>query len=65
MKVLEHGNTYKQIRCPHCHALLEYSDADIIKKETENELTSAWLFYKYIICLDCNESIILEGPSPW
>ena len=29
MKVLEHGNTYKQIRCPHCNALLEYSDADV------------------------------------
>lgn len=65
MKVLEHGNTYKQIRCPHCNALLEYSDADIIKKETERELTSVWLFYKYIVCLDCDKSIILEGPSPW
>ena len=40
MKVLEHGNTYEQIRCPHCHALLEYSKADIVTKETESEFTS-------------------------
>jgi len=65
MKVLEHGNTYEQIRCPHCHALLEYSKADIVTKETESEFTSDWIFYEYIICLDCNNSIILKGPISW
>ena len=40
MKVLEHGNTYEQVRCPHCNALLEYSEADIVTKETKNELIS-------------------------
>lgn len=61
MKVLIHGNTYKTIRCPYCNALLEYSNIDIVTQKTDNELTSEMFSYKYIKCLECDTSIILEG----
>jgi len=60
IKVLEHG--IRKITCPNCKAKLQYEQEDIQTKEEDFELLPGdWdtQEYKYIICPDCGNEIIL------
>ena len=38
MEVIKHGNTYKEVECPGCRALLSYCKGDIKTKFIEDEV---------------------------
>ena len=42
MEVIKHGNTYKEIECPGCRALLSYCKGDIKTKFIEDEVFGEW-----------------------
>lgn len=52
MKVLRHGNTYKEIECKKCGALLSYCKVDIKIEE--------YMHTKYISCPECGKIITLK-----
>lgn len=62
MKVLKHGNTYREKECPGCGALLSYCETDIKSnhyKDYDN-FKDHWLTMKYIKCPECNGQINLK-----
>ena len=61
MEVLRHGNTYKEIVCPKCNALLSYCKNDIKEySDYEEYFGEMHLFYaEYIICPECKKKINL------
>ena len=58
MEVLKHGNTYKEVECPKCGALLSYCKADI-EYRNENQLFCI-IHKEWITCPECNERIMLK-----
>lgn len=62
MEVLRHGNTYKEIGCKNCDALLYYCKADIKELSKCEEVFGGWYSRdeKYICCPECNSKIILS-----
>lgn len=60
MNVLMHGNTYQQIRCKKCDALLEYTASDIVTHKAKSEEGNFFYEWDFIKCLDCNNTIILD-----
>lgn len=67
MEVLEHGNSYKQIKCPHCDALLGYTEEDIkddIKVLPKLGRRDTWMratgIKQYIQCPECLSSISIR-----
>ena len=61
IKVLEYG--IRKITCPNCKAKLQYEQEDIRKGSRDVEiLPGCWEDedYKYIICPNCNNEIILK-----
>ena len=63
MKVIKHGNTYKETACNECGALLSYCRADIIDTSKYEEVFGGDWYYsdeKYIYCPECNSKIILS-----
>ena len=65
MEVLKHGNTYKEIECPKCGALLSYCKADVKEYDRCDDYFGVWHSYyeKYIKCLECDNKIILYSIS--
>ena len=61
MEVLRHGNTYKQVWCTECNALLSYCKRDIERSNRIEEYLGKWhtSYEKYIICPECKNKIIL------
>ncbi len=61
MKVIKHGNTYKEIECPKCGALLSYCTKDIEIDDRSDEVFCVWHDYyeEYIICPECEEKITI------
>lgn len=61
MKVLRHGNTYKEIECDKCGALLSYCEVDVEIKKYDQ--------YKYIpsynenVCLAHFQELFIECPE--
>jgi DNA-directed RNA polymerase subunit RPC12/RpoP len=61
MEVLKHGNTYKEVECKGCGALLSYCKLDIEKQEYFDGLFKEVYVYKeYIMCPECKNRIILK-----
>ena len=61
MQVIKHGNTYKEVECPKCGAVLSYCKADVKKHDICDEYFGIWHSYyeESIECLECNKKIIL------
>ena len=63
MEVIRHGNTYKEVECEKCNALLSYCKADITKLSKCQEVFGGdWYSSEeqYLYCPECNEKIILS-----
>lgn len=62
MEVIKHGNTYKEVECPGCGALLSYCKGDIKTKFIEEEVFGEWhsSSKKWIICPECKNEIIFS-----
>ena len=61
IKVLKHGQFIKKVTCPFCKALLSYNGSDIRwKYESPNYLNPYSRYYRYIVCPDCGEDIIIK-----
>ena len=62
MNVLKHGNTYREIECKNCGALLSYCLSEVIKKSNWDDSFGEWHgFYKeYIICPECKKEIVFS-----
>lgn len=62
MEVIRHGNTYKEIECKKCGALLSYYTADVkVSSNCEEyfgEIHSSCK--KYITCPECKKEIVLS-----
>jgi uncharacterized protein YbaR (Trm112 family) len=61
MKILKHGNAYKETECPNCKALLAYTDNDVKETDCSEEVLFTWhhIFRQYIICPECKKEINL------
>ena len=57
IKVLEHG--VKKVTCPHCKAKLQYEQEDISEGTKDETFLDVGEKYKFIICPDCGNKIIL------
>lgn len=59
MKVLKSGNTYKEIECDNCGALLSYCRKDIKSAGAWNEYNNErhWIERSYITCPECQNWI--------
>ena len=63
MEVIKHGNTYKEIECTKCKALLSYCEADI-KGEGYGDSyfieSKRNTYEKYVTCPECRKKIMLS-----
>ena len=63
MKVIKHGNTYKETECVKCNAILAYCNTDI---KTSNMSDGEYFgeyhysYKKYVVCPECNSDIIIS-----
>lgn len=62
MKVLRHGNTYKEIECGKCGALLSYCNGDIITWTNRCDYFGEMhcVARQFIKCPECNRQITLR-----
>lgn len=62
MQVIKHGNTYKEIECPQCNALLSYCNKDIEERYDIGEYNGEMyhIFRTCIICPECRKQIALN-----
>ena len=62
MEVLRHGNTYREVECKKCGALLSYSTGDIKVRDHSGEVFGEIhsSCKKYITCPECKEEIVLS-----
>ncbi len=63
MEVIKHGNTYKEIECPKCGAILSYCKADIKVDRYGNNCCfhdKQCITEIYVICPECSRKIILK-----
>ena len=62
MEVLRHGNTYKEIECPKCGALLSYCDRDIhyFNSSIEYDGEIHFLEKLYVICPECKDFVNIQ-----
>lgn len=62
MEVIKHGNTYKEIECPRCGALLSYCKTDI-KKDNRIDYYFGehhYIHKEYVTCIECKTMIKLK-----
>lgn len=62
MEVIKHGNTYREVECKKCGALLSYCEVDI-KNNNRDDIFLGEEHYsrrKYIICPECKKEINLS-----
>lgn len=64
IKVLFHGNAYNDAAlCPYCHAILEYTEKDVIREEPDKVDPPWWRsighhkVVPYIVCPECRHKI--------
>lgn len=63
MIVLYHGNTYKEILCDNCHAILGYTKKDIetrISKDIIGNTVVRKTYESYIACPECKCKITVD-----
>ena len=62
MKVIRHGNTYKEVECKNCGALLSYCKEDTKRDNRNEEYDGEWhySYREYIKCPECEEKIELS-----
>lgn len=63
MIVLYHGNTYKEILCDNCHAILGYTKKDIetrISKAIIGNTVVRKTYESYIACPECKCKITVD-----
>lgn len=64
MKIVEHGNTIKEMTCEFCHCIFEYCEKDIKTKRflaapfTDYDLDYTWS--SGVHCPECDSFIILN-----
>lgn len=59
MEVIKHGNTYKEVECPKCGALLSYCKSDI-KKDHRTDYyfgENHYIYKEYVTCIECRTMI--------
>ena len=67
MEVLRHGNTYNEVECEKCYAILSYCETDIKHDDREDDYFGElhYSYRKYVICPECksetNISWIING----
>ena len=62
IKIIEHG-TRKEQRCEKCGCLFSYEAIDVNKRNvvtSEYDMELYKMPFKYVICPQCNNEIILE-----
>lgn len=59
IKVLEHG--VKKVTCPYCKAKLQYELEDVFEGIKDMTFLDMGEKYKFIICPDCGEKIVLTS----
>lgn len=62
MKVIKHGNTYREVECKNCGALLSYCEHEVTIESHWVDCFGEWKdFYKeYIICPECKKDIVFS-----
>jgi len=62
MKILKHGNKYKEVECKNCGALIAYYDNEVTRYSNCEEWFGEWHSYKreYIECPECKKLIIFK-----
>lgn len=62
MEVLRHGNTYKEVECKKCGALLSYCEADVDNDYNWDEYFGEVhsIYKEYICCPECKNEIKLK-----
>jgi DNA-directed RNA polymerase subunit RPC12/RpoP len=58
MKIIKHGNMFHRVRCPHCNALLEFSNRDT--DEFLNENDGHKISKTILCCPDCDHEILVK-----
>ena len=60
--LIKHGNTYTEIECNECNALLGYTKKDINRKENSFEIFGEINFatIKWVDCQECGNKIYLS-----
>lgn len=59
MKIIEHGNTYREIQCPKCKAHIGYTNKEVQTHYGQSPFGDDWSNEKYIECPECEEHITL------
>ena len=61
MEVIRHGNTYKEVKCKKCNALLSYGKSDIKYDDRDERYFGVWHYSRkeYVVCPECQNEIIL------
>ena len=59
MEVIRHGNTYKEVECKKCGALLSYCNEDVKHdiRYDKDFVEFHYSYRKYIICPECKNKI--------
>ena len=63
MIVLYHGNTYKEITCDNCKAILGYTEKDIdtrVSKATIGNTVVSKTYESYVVCPECKRKITVN-----
>ena len=64
MEVIKHGNTYKEIECVKCGAILAYCKSDIKVDHTTKylDIYDEWYYSEetYVTCPECRTKIKLS-----
>lgn len=64
IKVIKNGRV-KQVTCPNCNSILEYIDADTVRKYCPREVGAYGIYYTYsgwkkaITCPVCRKDVIV------
>lgn len=63
MEVLRHGNTYREVECKKCCALLSYCEADVKIIYDDEMKDGEWVNndIRYIYCPECKNTIWIQS----
>lgn len=60
MEVKKHGNTYGEVTCPDCGALLSYCDSDVKEKVFWRLEVEDFVYKRFVKCPECEREIELK-----
>lgn len=58
MKIIEHGETYVEVRCRNCGCKIGYTFVDVLSQI--GSFADDYAIEDYIFCPECGEKIILR-----